>query len=485
MVVEWEVSSWADNEAVLAAVEIETRLKASCDENDTVALAFTSAAISDTIDAYLEGEVKANDAVATARRGQHGCGICLRNASTATTPHSSFGDMEVLVPRATGSMTLALLSQSSSWQGVLLTPRISDRKGAAHSLLFESRSFTGGPSLQPSLRKRRAENGENYLRVAAARALSYELLCIRRLVKLQRFRSWPARHQHWHRRLRFQWPRPRQRDFFFFVRVCRRPSDHEEPIDVMLVANSSVSSSWLDSVVSYTAAAESRVLYQAASWTLLDEGTQSGKFASYWARFQAVNRTKKPSGQFSPSAGEMILSLSRLRRLCRRLLPVSYLKGDVAVNGVVAALKLHIKTSSMAPEASNRMFVRLVNGICPRDESATAFSGLNSTSAPVISLVRGVACSPGPDSHLGPPPQPSSQGNSYEADWKHNLRVIIPVVIIILVFGCAGFVYVRRQKNGKASSANEAPEEENPEEDKGEKEDASSQPYVLATQPIV
>ncbi|KAE9020416.1 hypothetical protein PR003_g5845 [Phytophthora rubi] len=284
--------------------------------------------------------------------------------------------------------------------------------------------------------------------------------------------------------------------------------DHEDSIDLVLVANTSISSTGIDGVAGYTTAAESRVLYQAASWSLLEEGTQSGKFSSYWARFQSVNPTIKSSVhlsvctmvvQWNSSRSDSKSALSavevehRLTAKCGEndtiavaftstvsKTAANFLEGEVTVNGVVASLKMHDVDSSAVSEASHRMFVRLANGFCPRDGSAQAFSSLNVTEAPVISLMRGEACWPGPGSHLGPP-QTLNQGNSYESDWKHNLRFIIPVVVYILLLGCAGFIFIRRQKKGKASQTIEAPKEDNPEEEKGEKDDASSQPYVLTT----
>ncbi|KAG6609341.1 Protocadherin alpha 4 unspliced [Phytophthora cinnamomi] len=289
-------------------------------------------------------------------------------------------------------------------------------------------------------------------------------------------------------------------------------SEHDEPIDFVLVANMSISSSWIDGVAGYATAAESTVLYQAASWSLLEEGTQSGKFESYWARFQAVNRTLNSSVRLSvcamvaewnsswPDSKSALSAVDMEDRMAAKCgendtfavaftssvskTAASYLKGEIAVNGVVAALKMHDESSSMVPEAADRTFILLADGLCPRDESTRTFSSLNATGAPMISLMRGEACSPGPGSQFGPP-RISRQGNAYESDWKHNLRFIIPVVVCVLLLVCAGFVYVRRQKKDQSSPRSEAPKEETPEEEKGEKEETSSQPYVLTTQPVV
>ncbi|KAE9305023.1 hypothetical protein PF001_g12792 [Phytophthora fragariae] len=388
VVVEWEGGSWTDDEAVLAAVEIEDRLKVNCGENDTIALAFTSA-ITDAVDAYPE--------VSATR--------CYAHEDSSSCSGSGHG------PPALSIGTVVSISDSQ------------DQHNSTYS------SF-----------------------------------------------------------------------------------DHEDSIDLVLVANTSNSSTGIDGVAGYTTAAESRVLYQAASWSLLEEGTQSGKFSSYWARFQSVNPTIKSSVhlsvctmvvQWNSSRSDSKSALSavevenRLTAKCGEndtiavaftstvsKTAANFLEGEVTVNGVVASLKMHDVDSSAVSEASHRMFVRLANGFCPRDGSAQAFSSLNVTEAPVISLMRGEACWPGPGSHLGPP-QTLNQGNSYESDWKHNLRFIIPVVVCILLLGCAGFIFIRRQKKGKASQTIEAPKEDNPEEEKGEKDDASSQPYVLTTQPVV
>ncbi|KAJ8554868.1 hypothetical protein ON010_g9618 [Phytophthora cinnamomi] len=106
----WDDNSWADSDAVLAAVEIENRLQGNCGENDTIALAFTSA-ITNTVDAYLEGEVAVNDAVAPKDVDNASLSealtssskydrifvwlagdVCARDTSTATTPQSSLGN---------------------------------------------------------------------------------------------------------------------------------------------------------------------------------------------------------------------------------------------------------------------------------------------------------------------------------------------------------------------------------------------------------
>ncbi|KAG3255165.1 hypothetical protein PI124_g293 [Phytophthora idaei] len=65
MVAEWGAGS-SERDAAQAAVEMVDRLQDNCGENDTVALAFTSAA-TDTVSGYLEGKIAVNDAVALIR----------------------------------------------------------------------------------------------------------------------------------------------------------------------------------------------------------------------------------------------------------------------------------------------------------------------------------------------------------------------------------------------------------------------------------
>ncbi|KAG4251421.1 hypothetical protein PC116_g926 [Phytophthora cactorum] len=65
MVAEWGAGS-SESDATQAAVEMVDRLQDNCGENDTVALAFTSAA-TDTVSGYLEGKIAVNDAVALIR----------------------------------------------------------------------------------------------------------------------------------------------------------------------------------------------------------------------------------------------------------------------------------------------------------------------------------------------------------------------------------------------------------------------------------
>ncbi|KAJ8550401.1 hypothetical protein ON010_g10666 [Phytophthora cinnamomi] len=100
------------------------------------------------------------------------------------------------------------------------------------------------------------------------------------------------------------------------------------------------------------------------------------------------------------------------------------------------------------------MFVRLANGLCPRDESA---NGLNSLAGiPVASLFRGTVCKP--SGGFGPS-QITSEGSasSNESDWKDDLKFIIPVGVFIFLLGCAGLIYLYRQQ--KKLSAQETHKE--------------------------
>ncbi|KAG7393663.1 hypothetical protein PHYPSEUDO_004426 [Phytophthora pseudosyringae] len=63
MVVNWAEATEASSSDDATAVKVEGRLKDNCGENDTIALAFTSA-VTDTIAGYLEGVTAVNDAVA-------------------------------------------------------------------------------------------------------------------------------------------------------------------------------------------------------------------------------------------------------------------------------------------------------------------------------------------------------------------------------------------------------------------------------------
>ncbi|KAG6609284.1 Protocadherin alpha 4 unspliced [Phytophthora cinnamomi] len=265
----------------------------------------------------------------------------------------------------------------------------------------------------------------------------------------------------------------------------------------------SVSSSWADGVAGYANAAESRVLYQAASWSLLDEGTQSGKFESYWARFQSVNPTIKSSVRLSVCAmvaewnsswsdtKSALVAVNLEDRMATKCgendtiavaftssvskTAASYLKGEIAVNDVVAALKMHDVDSSMVPNATDRMFVRLANGLCPRDESANGLNSLAVAGIPVASLFRGTVCKP--SGGFGPS-QITSEGSasSNESDWKDDLKFIIPVGVFIFLLGCAGLIYLYRQQ--KKLSAQQTPKEV-------EKDEASSLPYVLTMHSVV
>ncbi|GMF32773.1 unnamed protein product [Phytophthora fragariaefolia] len=285
-----------------------------------------------------------------------------------------------------------------------------------------------------------------------------------------------------------------------------------DPTDFVLVSNASVSSSWIDGAAGFDEAAGGKILYQAATWTLLEEGTQSGRFESYWARFTAVKRSLQIPVRMSmcamvakwnsswvekKSALSAVDMEGRLATKCGENDTIavaftsavsdtaaSYLKGEIAVNDVVASLKMHDVDNKHVPEGSNRMFTRLARGLCPRYEAVKTFLTGNATEISVISLSSGEICPPDVGSQFGSP-QTSSNDKSYASDGNTNLRFIIPVVVCVVLLACAGFIYVRRQKKSNDTAPSEAPKDDGPEEEKGEKEDASSQPYVLTTQTVI
>eukprot|EP00644_Phytophthora_capsici_P000033 jgi/Phyca11/559752/estExt2_Genewise1.C_PHYCAscaffold_40052 len=101
----------------------------------------------------------------------------------------------------------------------------------------------------------------------------------------------------------------------------------------------------------------------------------------------------------------------------------------------------------MFPEATDRLFVRLANGLCPRDESALELSN----------------------------------DAEHDSDWKKDLKFIVPVGVCVFVLGCAGLVYLVRKKKkeevAKTETTTDTPKAE-------EKEDPSSLPYVLTVHPV-
>ncbi|GMF12335.1 unnamed protein product [Phytophthora lilii] len=71
------------------------------------------------------------------------------------------------------------------------------------------------------------------------------------------------------------------------------------PNDFVLVGNTSFSDMWLDGVAGYSAAADSRVVYQTTNWTLLEDGAQYETFPMFWARFQAAKSSATASSLLS------------------------------------------------------------------------------------------------------------------------------------------------------------------------------------------
>ncbi|EGZ28701.1 hypothetical protein PHYSODRAFT_475246 [Phytophthora sojae] len=93
---------------------------------------------------------------------------------------------------------------------------------------------------------------------------------------------------------------------------------------------------------------------------------------------------------------------------------------------------MHDVDSSLTLEDSDRMFVRLANGLCPRDDEGN--------------------------------------GSDNDSGWKDDLRFIIPIGVFLFLLGCAGLIFLYRRQ--KKDSEEEAPKEV-------EKDEPSSLPYVL------
>ncbi|KAG2766778.1 hypothetical protein PC129_g53 [Phytophthora cactorum] len=278
--------------------------------------------------------------------------------------------------------------------------------------------------------------------------------------------------------------------------------DFGELLDVVMVGNASISDTWVDAVDGYAVAANSKILYQTASWSLLEDGTQRGKLSSFWARFQAVNANASSMSVCAMVAewnsswkeNKAVLSavdiMDRLDSKCEENDTIAlafttavsdnavrYLEGEIAVNDAVSPFMMHKVESSMIPEAADRLFVRLADGLCPRDESATALPSEKETEVPLISLFRGEVCAP----FFGPKnPQASNDESDHnDSDWKRDLRFIVPVAACVFVLGCAGLVYLlrRNKKESAKTETAETPKEE-------DKQDPSSLPYVLSVHPV-
>ncbi|ETM31451.1 hypothetical protein L914_20998 [Phytophthora nicotianae] len=274
--------------------------------------------------------------------------------------------------------------------------------------------------------------------------------------------------------------------------------DFGERLDVVLVGKDLISDAWNDAADGYAVAANNKILYQTASWSLIEDGTQGGKFSSFWARFQAVNANASFMSMCAMMAewdsswkeNKAVLSavdvMDRLDSKCEENDTIAlafntavsdnavrYLQGEIAVNGVISPFMMHKVESSKIPEAADRLFVRLADGLCPRDESAKALSSQMQSEVPLISLFRGEVCAP----FFGPKNSQTSNEESdhNDSDWKGDLRFIIPVGACVFVLGCAGLVYLlrRNKKESTKSETAETPKEE-------DKQDPSSLPYVLS-----
>ncbi|OWZ23881.1 hypothetical protein PHMEG_0001170 [Phytophthora megakarya] len=274
-----------------------------------------------------------------------------------------------------------------------------------------------------------------------------------------------------------------------------------EHLDLVLVGNDSVSSTWLDAVDGYNVTADNKILYQTEVWTLIEDGAYEDDLSAVWARFQATNTTASnltvcamlsewnstwKENKAALAAVDVMNHLSAkcgqddtiavAFTACVSDTPSKYLEGEIAVNDRVAPFMMYDVDSVQFPEASDRLFVHLAEGLCPRDESTLQFgSGSQSDSeVPLISFFRGEKCI----SYDPKSPQISNEDANHESDWESDLRYIIPIGICVFLLGCGGLIYLlRKNKKDANKTETQTPKEE-------EKEDPSSLPYVLSVHPV-
>jgi hypothetical protein len=277
-----------------------------------------------------------------------------------------------------------------------------------------------------------------------------------------------------------------------------------ESLDFVLVGNTSITNT---SVAGLDSAAEGRVLYETARWSLVEGGSEDGKFLSFWARFQAVNVSATSSvwvctmvAEWNTSWSEKKSALAavdveeRLQDKCGENDTIAlafdsavshtasaFLQGKITVNDAAARLKLHDVDSASESEAASAtddvLFTRIADSMCPRDgvNIAEALSSLSAPNNTATALFSAEVCPPSQDPMQPPTSSPESD-SSNESDWKRDLRFIIPVGICVFILGCAGLVYVYRQQKGTPSSEATPKEEE---------KDVSSLPYVLTMHQVV
>ncbi|KAJ8523891.1 hypothetical protein ON010_g17227 [Phytophthora cinnamomi] len=249
---------------------------------------------------------------------------------------------------------------------------------------------------------------------------------------------------------------------------------NEELNDFVLLGNTSTAGEWLDATVGYAATADSRILYETASWFVIEDGAEHEKFSTFWARFHGVNSTILSSQSICACGGvecsswadsDAVLAAveieNRLQGNCGENDTIAlaftsaitntvdaYLEGEVAVNDAVAPIPLKDVDNASLSEALkssskyDRIFVRLAGDVCMRDTSTatTPQSSLGDTEILVLSLFTGDACagfSSSSGSTLMPPLVPAEMGNT--RDWKQDLTYIIPVGAFIFLLGCVGF----------------------------------------------
>ncbi|CAH0517791.1 unnamed protein product [Peronospora belbahrii] len=260
-------------------------------------------------------------------------------------------------------------------------------------------------------------------------------------------------------------------------------------LDLILVANELISRTWFNNGTGFAIAADRKVLYQTASWSLIEDGSEKDNLLSSWAQFQSVDSTVtfksicamvvewNSSWKEDKAVMSAVEVLERMTDKCGGSDTAAvaftsvvsrtvsrYLEGKIAVNNAVAPYKMHDVHCSQFPAVSDRLFVRVANGMCPRDDSAKWLSAANRSEALFSSLFRGEACVSNKGVQNSQTPSASidtKKKNGSDSNWQPDLYVVIPIGFCVFVIGFAGLVYLLRwSKNSVTTGTHISKEEE-------------------------
>ncbi|CAH0477067.1 unnamed protein product [Peronospora belbahrii] len=244
-------------------------------------------------------------------------------------------------------------------------------------------------------------------------------------------------------------------------------------LDLILVANELISRTWFNNGTGFAIAADRKVLYQTASWSLIEDGSEKDNLLSSWAQFQSVDSTVtfksicamvvewNSSWKEDKAVMSAVEVLERMTDKCGGSDTAAvaftsvvsrtvsrYLEGKIAVNNAVAPYKMHDVHCSQFPAVSDRLFVRVANGA--KHYFLASLEEKRVFQIKVFRIRRLQALQSTP-----------KKKNGSDSNWQPDLYVVIPIGFCVFVIGFAGLVYLLRwSKNSVTTGTHISKEEE-------------------------